>query len=118
MVRVNSMYYKTFNVKQDSPTVALAIANIEIEINVCRLEGIKVLKIIHGYGSHGTGGEIKRALGPWLKINKRKHFIQDYIMGETFPTSPRAKFFKEICPEIMGDAELYYANPGVTILLL
>jgi len=112
------MYYKTYNVKVDNPTVALAIANIETEINICRLEGIKVLKIIHGYGSHGTGGEIKRALIPWLKINKRRHFIADYISGETFPTSPRAETFKSICPEIIGDTELYYANPGVTVILL
>ena len=112
------MYYKTINLKLDNPTVAIALANIETEINTCRLEGIKVLKIIHGYGSHGTGGEIKRALAHWLRINKRKKFIRDYITGETFPTSDKSKIFKDICPEIMGDTELYYANPGVTIILI
>ena len=112
------MIYKTFNVKEDAPTVELALANIEIEIQRCRSEGVKVLKIIHGYGSSGVGGEIKKALSNWLRIKKRNGLIKDYVKGEEWPTSAKADKIKQQYPEVLGDLELYFANPGLTILIL
>ena len=76
------MVYRTFNVKADAPTVELALANIEIEIQRCHSEGVKVLKVIHGYGSSGVGGEIKKALSRWLLLKKKQHFITDYIKAK------------------------------------
>ena len=101
------MQYRTYNVKADLPTVELALANIEIE-----------LKVIHGYGSSGVGGEIKHALNNWLKIKKRQGLFLDYVKGEELATSKKQKKFKEICPELMGDFELYFSNPGVTLIFI
>ena len=112
------MLYKTFNVKADNPTVELALANIEIEIDRCKVEGIKVLKIIHGYGSHGVGGEIKRNLQNWLWQKKRQGFIRDYVKGEEWPTSPKSEKIKKYCPDVLGDMELYSINPGFTVVVL
>lgn len=112
------MVYRTFNVKADAPTVELALANIEIEIQRCRSEGVKVLKVIHGYGSSGVGGEIKKALSRWLMFKKKQHFIVDYIKGEEWPTSVRAAKYKKEFPEVLGDMELYFINPGLTVIIL
>ena len=112
------MNYRTYNLKEDMPTVELALANIEIEIDRCHSEGVKVLKIIHGYGSSGVGGEIKKALSNWLRIKKRSGLIKDYIKGEEWPTSNKAAKIKQEVPELLGDMELYFANPGLTILIL
>ena len=112
------MLYKTYNVKKDNPTVELALANIEIEIERCKSEGIRVLKIIHGYGSHGTGGEIKRNLSNWLLLKKKQGFIKDYVKGEEWPTSQKAEEIKKHHPEVLGDMELYFLNPGITIIVL
>ena len=51
------MRYKTINLKENFPTVALALATLEIEIDVAKQEGITAVKVIHGYGSHGVGGD-------------------------------------------------------------
>jgi len=112
------MKYKTINLKDTMPTVELALAMIEIEIETCKKEGMQVLKIIHGYGSHGVGGEIKKALKKWLLLKKRSHFISDYVFGEAWNTSKTAEKIKEICPEVLGDSELFTINPGLTIILL
>lgn len=112
------MLYKTYNVKADNPTVELALANIEIEIERCKSEGVLVLKIIHGYGSHGVGGEIKRNLLRWLELKKRQGFIKNYVKGEEWPTSSKAEKIKQYCPDVLGDMELYNINPGFTLVVI
>ena len=112
------MKYKTINLKENQPTVALALALLEIEIEMSRREGIVAIKVIHGYGSHGVGGEIKKALSRWLILAKRRHFITEYVKGEQWTSSETAEKIKKHCPEIIGDSELYFANAGVTVILL
>lgn len=112
------MKYKTLNLKENQPTVELALALLEIEIEMSRREGIVALKVIHGYGSHGVGGEIKRALSRWLVIAKRRGFIKEYVKGEQWTASEVAEKIKKQCPEVMGDNELYFANAGVTVILI
>ena len=112
------MRYKTINLKQDNPTVALALATLEIEIEVAKREGVLAVKVIHGYGSHGVGGEIKKALSHWLVLSKKRGFIAEYVRGEQWNSSPKSAKIKKICPEVLGDSELYFTNPGITVILL
>ena len=112
------MKYKVFNLKENQPTVQLALALLEIEIEASRREGIAVMKVIHGYGSHGVGGEIKKALNFWLKRAVQRGFIRDCVKGENWTSSEKNHKFKKLCPELLGDPELYFANSGVTIILL
>ena len=112
------MKYKVINLKENNPTVELALGLLEIEIEVGRREGVVCLKIIHGYGSHGVGGEIKKSLAFWLNRAKNRGFIRDFVKGENWTASEKASKFKQVCPELLGDPELYYANAGVTIILI
>lgn len=112
------MRYKVINLKENQPTVELALALLEIEIEVARREGCYAMKIIHGYGSHGVGGEIKKALKYWLMNAKKKGFIQDYVKGEQWTANEKADKIKKICPEVLGDPELYFSNSGITVILL
>ena len=52
------MDYAELNLKENSPSVDEAMAILEINIDICKKSGVKVLKVIHGYGSHGVGGAI------------------------------------------------------------
>lgn len=110
------MRYKVLNLKENQPTVELALALLEIEIEIAKREGCYAMKIIHGYGSHGVGGEIKRALKFWLMRAKKRGLIRDYVKGEQWTASAVAEKIKKQCPEVMGDPELYFANAGVTII--
>ena len=112
------MRYKVLNLKQNQPTVQLALALLEIEIEIARREGVYCMKIIHGYGSHGVGGEIKKSLKFWLMRAKKRGLIRDYVKGEQWTVSETAEKIKKQCPEVLGDAELYFANSGITVILL
>ena len=45
----------------DGIRVAEAIAQFLVEVEAYKKGGFKVMKVIHGYGSHGVGGEIRNA---------------------------------------------------------
>ncbi len=113
------MEYKTLNLKEIMPSVDQALKVIEIEIETAKKEGIKALKIIHGYGSSGVGGEIKKALKNWSIIKKRKGLFVDFIRGEEFLSdSQKIKDAKKICPDLIGDIDFYFANPGISVIIL
>jgi hypothetical protein len=50
------------------PTVAEALQQLERELSHARQTGGGVLKLIHGYGSSGAGGEIRIAAQKRLKF--------------------------------------------------
>ena len=110
---------KTLNLKEFMPTVEQALKMIEIEIELSRKEGIKALKIIHGYGSSGVGGEINKALQNWAKLKKRQKFIKEFIRGTEWITdSEKVLDAKKYCQNLVGDPELFFYNPGISIILI
>ena len=50
------------NAKQDFPNSSYAVFLVEQEIELSEKLGVNALVVIHGYGSHGTGGVIKKEL--------------------------------------------------------
>jgi len=113
------MDYVTLNLKENQPTVNLAIGILEIEIERNKKSGVKAMKVIHGWGSFCGACEIKKALKNWLRANKRSGFIRDYCAGEMWcGGSEVVKLIKHECPSVLGDIELFYSNAGVTIILL
>ena len=67
------------DVKSDMQTCLMAVAQLENEIDACKLGGFNVLKVIHGYGSHGVGGAIKKDIHSRLKQLKSHKKIKDYM---------------------------------------
>ncbi|MBQ7307612.1 MAG: hypothetical protein IJW82_03695, partial [Clostridia bacterium] len=65
-ILINTEKIKTINIKQDSPPADIAVFNLSKEIIYAKKTGIEVLKVIHGYGSHGKGGEIKKMVKKYL----------------------------------------------------
>ena len=60
-------YYKTVNIEKGMPRLENAKVMLQDQINMARRTGIKVLKVIHGYGSSGTGGILRTELRKMLK---------------------------------------------------
>ena len=109
----------TVNLKQDSPSVELAIANMEIEIEIAKKCGIGIIKFIHGYGSHGVGGAIMIAVRNRLRDLKKQKQIKDYFSGEEWDIS-NAKRFELISSvsNLYGDEDLNHTNPGITFVVI
>ena len=111
--------YKEYNVKENFPSVVEALGLIEIEIEKCKKEGVKVLKIIHGYGSNGIGGNISIALKQKVKNWKKTGLITDFLFGNewnAYNQKARDVLFKH--PSIPFDKDFNHSNMGMTILVL
>ena len=60
------------NLEKDMPTVEAALMRLRLELSTLRRTGISTIKIIHGYGSSGTGGAIRTATRQFLSEQLRR----------------------------------------------
>ena len=107
------------NLEENKPTVAAGIPRLTYELHQSRRMGCAVLKIIHGYGSSGTGGRIRTESRKYLSRLREQGKIQDFIRGEDFSifqVSTRRAFLR--CGALRQDHDLDRYNNGVTFILL
>ncbi|MEG0441684.1 MAG: Smr/MutS family protein [Oscillospiraceae bacterium] len=107
------------NLEQGMPYVDAAIRRLTAELHQSVRMGVVVLKIIHGYGSSGTGGKIRTEARSYLAEQKQKRYIKDFIPGEDFSIfdeSTRSAFL--LCDDLRRDSDLERHNNGVTIVIL
>ena len=109
---------RTINLKENNNSVEQALFFMEQEINLCKLEGTPMFKIITGYGSHGKGGLIKNACETRLKQLKKQGVILDFISGDLWNMhyAPALKY-KTMHPSI-SDEDFNIPNGGITIIIL
>ncbi len=110
---------RRINIKDDHPPVDVAIARAIREIECSALQKDDFLKIIHGYGSGGVGGEIKKQLETELMILKKEKKIFDFIKGENFAkTHPLYERIVLSAPELILDPDLINLNSGITLIII
>ena len=113
------MNIKTVNLEDGLPSVEQARTQLAAEIETARQTGLKLLKIIHGYGSHGVGGDLRFALQATLRRMTHSGKITDCIYGENWRVSDERtwKLLKR-APDLKYDSDLGRGNRGITIVLL
>jgi hypothetical protein len=110
---------RTYNVEAGFPVLDEARRLVIEEIKKAKHEGVKVLKVIHGYGSSGKGGALCVGLRKSFGLRKKEGIIKDLNAGEAFSIfNPKVLTLLEAVPELRGDPELEAINEGVTILWL
>jgi hypothetical protein len=104
---------RTFNVEAGLPTLDKARRLVIEEIRRAKREGVKVLKVIHGYGSSGQGGALCFGLRKSFRLRKKEGVIKDFIGGEDFSIfSDTALALLEAVPEMRGSAAMVLSmNP-------
>jgi len=110
---------KTINVEADLPTLDEARHLVIEEIKKAKQERVRVLKIIHGYGSTGKGGKLGVGLRKSFALRKKEKVITDFIPGEDFSIFDDATLtLLQAVPQLRGDSDLDAMNEGVTFLWL
>lgn len=110
---------RVINIKKDNPNSDYALFLLDQEINYSRAIGNRVIVVIHGYGSHGCGGVIKREIMSYLPKLKKDGIIKDYVFGENWgELNTTRKYICEICPEAILHENLRSINSGVSVVLL
>ena len=110
---------QTINVEASLPGLDEARRLVIEEIRKARREGVRVLKIIHGYGSTGKGGKLCHGLRKSFGLRRQEGVIRDFIPGEDFSIFNGATLsLLEAVPELRGDPDLDATNEGVTVVWL
>jgi len=101
------------------PLVEEAVSRMNMGLQELRVSQEKLVKLIHGYGSTGTGGKIRTGVRSELAAMKRKKLIKDYIPGEEFgPLDAASRKLAESSTTIPRDPDWGRMNPGITIVVL
>lgn len=101
------------------PAAGTAIIKLENELKGARLRGVKVLRVIHGYGSSGQGGKIKRHVAGILPDLATRGLITSFIHGEDYTMfSVAGQELRSKYPELERHYRGDEGNPGITIVTL
>jgi hypothetical protein len=110
---------RTFNVEAGLPSLDEARRLVIAEIKQAKRDRARVLKVIHGYGSSGTGGKLCVGLRKSLGLRKKEGVIEDFVAGEDFSIfNDTVLALLEAVPELRGDPDLGATNEGVTLIWL
>src|SRR5271165_6728115 len=110
---------RTILLKEGMPSVEQARARLQTELRSARQSGVKILKLIHGYGSSGIGGDLRISLQATLRQMAQQHEIGDCIYGENWRTSDeRSWALLKRVPDLKSDSDLGKGNKGMTIVVL
>ncbi len=105
--------------KEGMPSVEQARARLHSEIQIAQQSGLKVLKIVHGYGSTGVGGDLRIALQSTLRQMIDQRQIRDCIYGENWRTSDERSWeLLKRLPELKTESDLGRGNRGITLIVL
>ena len=108
-----------FDLELGAPLVEEAIAKFEKYLEVASNAGFKTMLVIHGYGSSGKGGEIRKTLRDNLEHNFYSDRVVDYYLGEDLKEGNAA--YSELIkrrPSLKKQASQFKNNnAGVTVLI-
>ena len=113
----SSSFIPAMNLESGMPVVDEAVSRMRLGIQQMRSSGVRVVKLIHGYGSTGTGGRIRVGVRAELDGMKRKKMIRDYISGEHFgPFDESSRKLVELYKNVALDPDYGRGNQGITIV--
>lgn len=108
-----------FNLERYFPTVDQGIALLQQEINKCRRQKIRIIKLIHGYGSSGVGGNLRLGIRHHLDSLLRSGALRGVAWGENFSIfDETTRQMLEAVPNLRKDSDLERCNQGITMVFL
>jgi hypothetical protein len=101
------------------PSVPEALQRLDREISLARQQQHGILKVIHGYGSRGVGGDIRPAVQRRLQDLVQDGQIRGCIFGENWSKADETTWrVLRDRPELKKDSDLGRRNQGITVILL
>jgi len=111
--------HRTVNLERGLPTVDEALARLEAHLQAACREGVRVLTLIHGYGSTGSGGRIRTEVRRRLAWYEEQGRISGFVPGERFGQrqGPGKQLVRRF-PALAHHPDLDRHNPGITLVVL
>ena len=96
-----------------------ALERLDRELLLAREQACALLKVIHGYGSTGAGGDIRIAVQKRLRELVTQGEIGGCIFGENWSKADEETWrILQTRSELKGDPDLGRRNLGITIVIL
>jgi len=110
---------RTLNLKNGLPSVEEARHCLLVEINSARAQGVRLFKVIHGWGSSGAGGKLGPALRRSLRLRVKEGRARLVVPGERLSDDTlEGRELAQRHPSVRRDSDWNRANPGVTVVEL
>lgn len=108
---------ETLNLEEGYPTGVEAMGKLMAGLRSAKARGVVFVKVIHGWGSSGKGGGIKRAVRRELPELGKQGLLREWIQGSDWKVT-HATYLKwhEKYPELRMDRDLNRNNLGVTMV--
>jgi len=108
--------HRVINLEKGRPLVHEAVQRMLQEIDAARRHGCGIMILIHGYGSSGKGGAIRREVRRRLDLMRHQHEINDVLLGEEIGN--RSGHCRQLQRRFPFMAPyLKRSNPGVTFIV-
>lgn len=109
----------TINLEAGFPTVDDARRRLLSEMQSARARGVRVMKIIHGWGSGGEGGKLAPAIRKSLRLRVKEGKASLVVPGERFSSDTNeGRELTQRHPALRNDRDFNRANPGITLVEL
>ena len=110
---------RTINLETGLPSIDEARRLLLAEMEAARKAGIRVLKVVHGWGSSGQGGKLGPAIRKSLRLRIKEGKAASLVPGERFSSDTlEGRALLERHPALRHDRDLNRANPGITMVEL
>ena len=109
---------RDLDVEAGLPTVAEALRRLEAQLDRARAEDVRVVRVIHGWGSaSGGGGKIRAAARQWLQGQLEQGRIRSCLPGDRYAhTLPEGRDFLRRHPALRATENSDRNNPGITFV--
>ena len=109
----------TVNLKRAKPSVGEAIGHLDREIASARMKGIRLIRLVHGWGSSGEGGAIRAAVASHLSSLLRNRKVASFTPGEDYSEYTNAgRRLMAKYPSLRSSLRKDRENPGITFVEL
>lgn len=109
---------KLVNLEEGMPTVEQARLRLGHELDQAAREGCPAVKLIHGYGSSGVGGELRVRLQATLRRMVADGKLAAAIPGEDWRIADETTWaLLKRFPEWKRDSDLGRGNKGISIVV-
>ena len=110
---------ETANLEKFMPTVYQAEILLKNNLETYRRKGVKIFKIIHGYGSTGKGGGLRTGLRNYLAQLKKANIIADFVAGEDWSVfNETTRKILDLDNSFRKDSDLDKMNAGITVIVI
>ncbi|NLG35933.1 MAG: hypothetical protein GX548_11325 [Lentisphaerae bacterium] len=109
---------RTVDIEAGLPTVDEALRRLEAQLERARADGVRLIRVIHGWGSAtGGGGKIRAAarrnLVAWQELGK----VRSVLFGDHYThTTPEGRDLLRRHPTLRTTERSDRQNPGITFV--